>query len=165
MLSFNDVTLHRGPRKLLEGVTFTVFPGWHVGLVGRNGTGKATLFAALLGELHADAGEISMPKNLVIATVPQETPPLPDLAIEYALDGDVELRSLERRLVIAEDKHDAQAIADIHARLDTIGGYAARSRAAHLLHGLGFSNEQQTQTVASFSGGWRMRLNLARTLM
>jgi len=165
MLSFTNVTLRRGPRKLLEGVTFTIYPGWHAGLVGRNGTGKSTLFAALLDELHPDAGDISMPKNLVIATVPQETPALPDLAIEYALDGDTELRALERKLVVAEDKHDAQAIFDIHARLDTIGGYAARSRAAHLLHGLGFSTEQQTQPVASFSGGWRMRLNLARTLM
>src|ERR1044071_1427287 len=113
MLSFNDVTLQRGPRKLLEGVTFTIFPGWHVGLVGRNGTGKSTLFAAMLGELQADAGEIGIPKNIVIATVPQEPPPLPDLAIEYTLDGDVELRALERKLVVAEEQHDAQAIRDI----------------------------------------------------
>jgi ATP-binding cassette subfamily F protein 3 len=165
MLSFNNVTLRRGPRKLLEGVTFTIYPGWHAGLVGRNGTGKSTLFSSLLGELQPDAGDIGIPKSIVIATVPQETPPLPDLAIEYVLDGDVELRQLERKLTVAEDKHDAQAISDIHARLNTIGGYAARSRAARLLHGLGFSNEQEVQPVASFSGGWRMRLNLARTLM
>jgi ATP-binding cassette, subfamily F, member 3 len=165
MLNFADVTLHRGPRKLLEGLSFTIYPGWRCGVVGRNGTGKSSLFAALMGELHADAGSISIPKNMTVATVAQETPDLPDLAIEYTLDGDVELRALEKRLVEAEDKHDLHAISDIHERLNTIGGYAARSRAARLLHGLGFSSEAQLKSVASFSGGWRMRLNLARTLM
>jgi ATP-binding cassette, subfamily F, member 3 len=165
MISFSNATLRRGPRKLLDELSFTIYPGWRVGVVGRNGTGKSTLFAALLGELHADSGEVSLPKNLDIATVAQETPALPDLAIEYTLDGDVELRALERRLVEAEEKHDVHAISDIHERLNTIGGYAARSRAARLLHGLGFSSEQQLQSVSAFSGGWRMRLNLARTLM
>src|SRR5882724_6291338 len=165
MISFSNVSLSRGPRKLLEGVSLVIYPGWHAGVVGRNGTGKSSLFATLLGELHSDTGDISIPKNIVIATVPQETPALPDLAIEYALDGDVELRALERRLADAEEKHDAHAISDIHERLNIIGGYAARSRAARLLHGLGFSSEAQLHPVASFSGGWRMRLNLARTLM
>ncbi|HUS23623.1 MAG TPA: ATP-binding cassette domain-containing protein [Candidatus Binatia bacterium] len=165
MLTFADVTLRRGPRTLLEKLGFTIYPGWRAGVVGRNGTGKSTLFAALLGEVQADAGEISRPRNLSVATVAQETPALPDLAIEYTLDGDVELRALEVRLVEAEEKHDLHAISDIHERLNTIGGYAARSRAARLLHGLGFSSEAQLQPVASFSGGWRMRLNLARTLM
>ena len=155
MLSFADVTLRRGPRKLLDDLNFTIYPGWRTGVVGRNGTGKSTLFAALMGEMQPDTGTVSMPKNLTIATVAQETPALPDLAIEYTLDGDVELRDLERRLVVAEEKNDLHAI----------GGYAARSRAARLLHGLGFSSEAQLKPVADFSGGWRMRLNLARTLM
>jgi ATP-binding cassette subfamily F protein 3 len=165
MLTFAKATLRRGPRKLLENLDFTIYPGWRAGVVGRNGTGKSTLFAVLLGELQTDAGDASMPKNITTASVPQETPPLPDLAIEYALDGDTELRSLERRLEKAETEHDGARIADIHERLNTIGGYAARSRAARLLHGLGFSSEAQSRPVASFSGGWRMRLNLARTLM
>jgi ATP-binding cassette subfamily F protein 3 len=165
MLSFNSATLRRGPRKLLDDLTFTIYPGWRAGVVGRNGTGKSTLFAALLGELQPDQGNVSIPKNISIATVAQETPALPDLAIEYTLDGDVELRQLEERLVHAEEKEDLHAISDIHERLNTIGGYAARARAARLLHGLGFSSAMQAQPVASFSGGWRMRLNLARTLM
>ncbi|MEK6806703.1 MAG: ATP-binding cassette domain-containing protein [Pseudomonadota bacterium] len=165
MLTFANVTLRRGPRKLLEDLNFTIYPGWRAGVVGRNGTGKSTLFAALMGELQTDIGTVSTPKNLTVATVAQETPDLPDLAIEYTLDGDVELRQLERRLVDAEAKEDVHAISDIHERLNTIGGYAARSRAARLLHGLGFSSDAQVQPVASFSGGWRMRLNLARTLM
>jgi ATP-binding cassette subfamily F protein 3 len=165
MLSFTSATLRRGPRKLLDELSFTIYPGWRVGVVGRNGTGKSSLFASLLGELPPDHGNVSIPKNISIATVAQETPALPDLAIEYTLDGDVELRALEERLVKAEESHDLHAISDIHERLNTIGGYAARSRAARLLHGLGFSSEAQLKPVADFSGGWRMRLNLARTLM
>src|SRR5690349_12114520 len=165
MLNFADATLRRGPRKLLDNLSFTIYPGWRAGVVGRNGTGKSSLFASVLGELAPDHGSVSIPKGLSIATVAQETPALPDLAIEYTLDGDVELRQPEERLVKAEETHDLHAISDIHERLNTIGGYAARSRAARLLHGLGFSSEAQLQPVASFSGGWRMRLNLARTLM
>ncbi len=165
MISATRLTLRRGPRALLEDATFTLHSGWRVGVVGRNGTGKSTLFAALLGELAADKGDISSLKNFAVATVAQGTPALPDLAIEFALDGDTELRDLERRLVIAEDTLDIDAISAIHERLNTIGGYAARARAASLLHGLGFSQEAQNSPVASFSGGWRMRLNLARALM
>ena len=165
MLSFSSATLRRGPRKLLDELSFTIYPGWRVGVVGRNGTGKSSLYASLLGELQPDHGNVSIPKNISISTVAQETPALPDLAIEYTLDGDVELRQLEERLVKAEESHDLHAIGDIHERLNTIGGYAARSRAARLLHGLGFSSESQLKPVADFSGGWRMRLNLARALM
>jgi ATP-binding cassette subfamily F protein 3 len=165
MINLNHVTLRRGPRALIEDASLTIYGGWRVGVIGRNGTGKSSLFAALLGELATDKGEISVQKGLAVATVAQETPALPDLAIEFALDGDVELRRLERELVAAEDAHDAHRISDIHERLNTIGGYAARARAARLLHGLGFSSAAQGQPVASFSGGWRMRLNLARALM
>src|SRR5581483_9098747 len=165
MITLTQATLRRGARTLLENASFTLHAGWHTGVVGRNGTGKSTLFAALLGQLAADKGDISVQKNIAIATVAQETPALPDLAIEFALDGDVELRELERRLARAEEAHDADRIFEIHERLNAIGGYAARARAASMLHGLGFSSEAQERAVADFSGGWRMRLNLARALM
>jgi len=165
MISLTRATLRRGARTLLEDTSFTLYAGWHVGVVGRNGTGKSTLFAAFMGELQADRGEISVPRHLTIATVAQETPALPVPALEYVLDGDAELRDLERRLAQAEADHDALKIGALHERLNTIGGYAARARAGRLLHGLGFSSEQQDNPVASFSGGWRMRLNLARALM
>jgi len=165
MISASNLSLRRGPRVLLEDVTFTIHPGWHVGFIGRNGTGKSTLFSAILGELAPDKGNLSSLKNFAVATVAQETPSLPDLAIEFALDGDVELRELERRLVKAEHAVDIEKISAIHERLNQIGGYAARARAASLLDGLGFSQEAQNRPIASFSGGWRMRLNLARALM
>ncbi len=165
MISASRLTLRRGPRPLLEDANFTIHPGWRCGVIGRNGTGKSTLFAAVLGQLAPDKGELSSLKNLAVATVAQDTPSLPDLAIEFALDGDVELRELERRLVKAEDALDIDKISAIHERLNDISGYAARARAAALLHGLGFSQEAQATAVADFSGGWRMRLNLARALM
>ena len=165
MLSFSNVTLRRGARKLLENATFTVHAGWRVGLVGRNGTGKSSLFAMVLGELSPDLGEVQLPRQVEIAWVAQETPALPMPAIDFVLDGDAELRRLEADLAVAEEKHDAARIAKLHDRLNAISGYAARARAAKLLDGLGFANEAQARPVASFSGGWRMRLNLARALM
>ncbi len=165
MITLTRATLRRGARALLEDTSFTLHAGWHVGVVGRNGTGKSSLFAALLGTLQPDRGEISVPRHLTIAAVAQETPALPDPALDYVLDGDVELRELERKLAAAEAAHDALAIGALHERLNTIGGYAARARAARLLHGLGFAPEEQARPVSSFSGGWRMRLNLARALM
>jgi len=165
MLSFADVTLRRGPRTLLEGVSFTIYPGQRVGVVGRNGTGKSSLFAMLLGELHADRGDVSLPRNLEIATVAQETPALALAALEFVLDGDRELRAAEAALAQAEERHDVARIAALHDQLSAIGGYAARARAAKLLDGLGFGADEQTRPVAEFSGGWRMRLNLGRALM
>jgi len=165
MISLQSLTLRRGARTLLDDVTLTIHPGWHVGVIGRNGTGKSTLFAALIGELDADKGSLSRPKDWAVATVAQETPSLPEPALEFVLDGDTELRSLEARLAKAENEHDVERIATIHERLAAIGGYAARARAATLMHGLGFADDAMTRPVASFSGGWRMRLNLARALM
>ncbi|MGH8456044.1 MAG: ABC-F family ATP-binding cassette domain-containing protein, partial [Stenotrophobium sp.] len=165
MISLNNATLRRGARTLLDAVSFTIYPGWHVGVVGKNGTGKSSLFALILGQLSADSGNVAVPRNLAISTVAQETPALPDAAIEFVLDGDEELRKLERDLVTAEEAHDVARIAKIHDRLNDIGGYAARARAGQLLHGLGFTAEEQLKAVADFSGGWRMRLNLARALM
>src|SRR5438552_8990687 len=148
MLNFTDVTLSRGPRTLLKGVSATIHAGWRLGVIGRNGTGKSSLFALLLGELTPDAGEVGVPRHLAIATVAQETPASERSALDYALDGDTELRRVERDLALAEAAHDGTRIAHAHERLDIIGGYAARARAAKLLHGLGFSSAEQVQAVA-----------------
>ncbi len=165
MLSFNQLTLRRGPRALIENLSLTIFAGQRVGLVGRNGCGKSSLFALILGEIGADHGECSLPRSLRIATVAQESAVSRKPAIDHVLDGDRELRAIEAALTIAEDSHDAQAMCDLHERLHSIDGYAAAARAGRLLHGLGFSAEEQHKPVHEFSGGWRMRLDLAQALM
>ena len=165
MLSLNNVTLRRGPRVLIRGLTLAVHSGWRVGVVGRNGTGKSSLLALIQGELAPDEGDVSIPRGTSIASVAQETPALAQPALEYVLDGDAELRDVERALARAEASGDAAGIARAHERLGEIGGYAARARAGAMLHGLGFSSDAQSRPVADFSGGWRMRLNLARALM
>ena len=165
MLSFDRVTLARGPRTLLEEVSLTIFAGQRVGLVGRNGTGKSSLFAMIRGELAPDRGELSVPRRLAIASVAQETPAVDRPAIDYVLDGDAELRATQQALAGAEAAHDAARIAGLHERLHAIGGYAARARSGRLLHGLGFAPEEHERAVAEFSGGWRVRLNLAAALM
>ena len=165
MLSFNQLTLRRGARALIQDATLAIHSGQRVGLVGRNGTGKSSLFALMQNEIAPDLGSFSRPRNWAVATVAQETPALPIQALEYALDGDFELREVETALTKAEDSHDGDKIAALHERMFQIDGYTARARAATLLDGLGFTQEMQAQTVAEFSGGWRMRLNLARALM
>ena len=157
----------RGNKRLLEDAALTVHPGHRVGLIGPNGSGKSSLFALLRGEIDADAGEVSVPPSWVIAHVAQEMPPVIAAAIEFVLDGDVELRAVERALVDAE-AHPGTAgehLAELHHRYDAIDGYSARARAASLLSGLGFAVARHGDPVASFSGGWRMRLNLAQALM
>ena len=165
MLTLSDITLRRGPRVLIRGLTLAVHPGWRVGVVGRNGTGKSSLFALLLGELAPDEGDVLIPRGASIASVAQETPATGRPAIDYVLDGDEELRRVERALARAEAAGDAGGIAHAHERLGEIGGYAARARAGSMLFGLGFPSDTHTRPVADFSGGWRMRLNLARALM
>ena len=162
MINFTDVALHRGPKTLFESVTLTIHAGQKVGVVGANGVGKSSLFSLLRGELATDTGELSLPPNTVIAHVAQETPGVERSAIDYVLDGDAELREVEAALAEAEDGHRQ---GELHARLEAIGGYTARSRAAKLMHGLGFAPGTEERPVASFSGGWRMRLNLAQALM
>ncbi|HZV98892.1 MAG TPA: ATP-binding cassette domain-containing protein, partial [Methylophilaceae bacterium] len=165
MIQFKNLTLTRGVKILIESASFQLHPGHKVGLTGANGAGKSSLFALLRGELHAEAGDFEMPPHWVIAHVAQETPALPDAAIEFTLDGDVELRTIEAQLAAAEASHDGVKVGELHARLGEIGGYAARPRAAELLHGLGFSEGDMARPVSDFSGGWRVRLNLARALM
>ena len=165
MILLRQMTLARGARILLDGVDLQVHPGWRVGLVGANGCGKSSLFALLRGELHPEAGDCEVPPRWRIAAVEQETPALATPAIDFVLDGDTELREIERELEDAERRHDGAALADLHARLESIEGYSARARAASLLDGLGFAATDLGRGVAEFSGGWRMRLNLARALM
>jgi ATP-binding cassette, subfamily F, member 3 len=166
MLRITSLTLARGAKRLIENANLTIFPGHKVGLVGPNGCGKSTLFALLRGKMHQDAGDMYLPEKWIIAHVAQETPQSHRTALDYAMDGDVELRTVEKELADAETSHaDGEVIANLHVHYDHIGGYAAKSRAAALLSGLGFSAEKQEQSVATFSGGWRMRLNLAQALM
>ncbi|MGD0960617.1 MAG: ATP-binding cassette domain-containing protein [Methylomonas sp.] len=165
MLNFKNIAIRRGSRLLFSQASFTIHKSQKIGLIGANGAGKSSLFAMLLGELHSDEGEFSMPPNLEIAHVAQETPPLSCSALDYVLDGDRELRRLQNALAKAEHDHDGLKQADLHAALEHIDGYTAKARAARLLNGLGFSAAQEDQPVSSFSGGWRMRLNLAQALM
>jgi len=165
LISLRQLSLQRGGKPLFDNSSLTVHPGWKVGVIGANGCGKSTLFALLRDELHPDAGDIDLPARWVIAHVAQETPALPDPALEFVLDGDAELRQVERDLHAAEAAHDGARQAELHAHFDAIGGYSARARAGKLMAGLGFSTEQLARPVAEFSGGWRVRLNLARALM
>lgn len=165
MISIRGMALMRGGNVLLQNTDITIFPGHHVGVVGRNGTGKSSLFALLRGELQVEQGECDVPKQWRIASVKQETPGLDQAALDYVLDGDTELRALEDQLKQAEEQDDGHAIGRLHDQLATIGAYEAPARAASLLAGLGFSDEQFQQPVKAFSGGWRMRLNLAQALI
>ncbi|WP_085163736.1 ABC transporter ATP-binding protein [Gilliamella bombi] len=165
MIVFDSIQVRRGVNLLLDNASATINPQQKVGLVGKNGCGKSTLFSLIKGEIQADAGILSVPSHWQLAWVNQETPALDIPAIEYAIDGDREYRQLEKQLNIANEQNNGQQIAVIHEKLDTIDSWTIRARAATLLHGLGFSNEQLMSPVKSYSGGWRMRLNLAQALM
>lgn len=165
MISIRGMALMRGGNVLLQNTDITIFPGHHVGVVGRNGTGKSSLFELLRGELQVEQGDCEVPKQWRIASVKQETPGLEQAALDYVLDGDTELRALEDQLKQAEAADDGHAIGRLHDQLATIGAYEAPARAASLLAGLGFSDAQFQQPVKAFSGGWRMRLNLAQALI
>ena len=165
MIQLKNLSLRRGAKELFNSVTLTINPGQRVGIVGGNGAGKSSLFALLRGQLHADSGDALFPAGWTVAHVAQETPALSSSALDYVLDGDAELRALEQQLAAAETAHDGEAIGRLHSELAAIDAYAAPARAGKLLAGLGFSQEATTRPGASFSGGWRMRLNLAQALM
>ena len=161
MLVFSNLTLRRGPRALLESASFSIHPGQKAGLTGANGVGKSSLFSLIRGDLAPDVGDFSMPPGWVLAHVKQETPSSEQSALSYVLEGDTEYVSLQEQIGVAE----GALLGELHAKLDAIDGYTAESRAATLLHGLGFKASDIERPVSSFSGGWRMRLNLAQALM
>jgi ATP-binding cassette, subfamily F, member 3 len=165
MLNFKNISLRRGTQVLFANASFIIHKGQKVGITGANGVGKSSLFAMVRGELHADEGDFSMPPQLEVAHVAQETHALTCSALDYVMDGDQGLRALQKQLAIAEQQHDGLKQGELHAALDHIGGYTAVARAARLLSGLSFTTDQQQNPVNSFSGGWRMRLNLAQALM
>ena len=169
MIRFIQVSLMRGVKPLLEQVDVTLNPGDKIGLIGANGAGKSSLFAMMRGELHPDQGEIDFPAKWRVAYVAQETPPLERCALDYAIDGDVNLRKLEAELARLESEPESSengiAIGEIYSALADADAYTVQSRGEQLLLGLGFTLDQMQLPVASFSGGWRMRLNLAQALM
>ncbi|EDQ02019.1 ABC transporter ATP-binding protein [Shewanella benthica] len=165
MISISQAQLIRGTKTLLDETSLTIYPGHKVGLVGANGTGKSSLLALILGKITLDKGDISLPSGWKIATVAQETPALDVSALDYVIDGDFEYRELEAELVQAQHDDNGNEIAHLHGKIDAIGGYAIHSRAASLLAGLGFNQTEQSNSVRQFSGGWRMRLNLAQALL
>ncbi|MEI6895129.1 MAG: ATP-binding cassette domain-containing protein [Colwellia sp.] len=165
MIIATDLSLDRGAKNLIKSSSFTIHPNHKVGLVGSNGCGKSSLFAALLGELSPDAGDLSMPTSWDIATVRQETPSLEQSALDYVMDGDKEFRQLEQELEQARMTDNGNLEAIVINKIDTINGYSLPARAGELLHGLGFLQSQLNNPVKDFSGGWRMRLNLAQALI
>lgn len=165
MIRCQQIELARGGKRLLLGADLTIPDGHKVGLIGANGSGKSSLFALLRGVLELDSGSISIPSNWQIAHVAQDTPALDMSALDYVVAGDQEYSQLQQQLADADANGDHQALAQLHEQLANIDGYSIHARAGTLLHGLGFNPEEQQQAVASFSGGWRMRLNLARALI
>ena len=165
MIALQDITIMRGTKVLIEGASATILQGQKVGIIGRNGCGKSTLFAAIQGELVPDLGTIGIPKNLKIATVAQKTPALPTPAIEYVMQGDKTVSSLLSRRDAAYAANDGEKIALIEDELGLAGFWTLDARAGSSLVGLGFGPEQLEKPIAEFSGGWRMRLNLAQALI
>lgn len=165
MINARSVTLRRGTRVLFEDASFTLNKGDRIGITGANGAGKSSFFELIMGTLHPDAGDLTLPPGLEIAHVAQETPAVDRTALDYVLDGDRELRAIQAELAKAEATGDGLALAHLHEQLQHVGGYEANSRAARLLNGLGFAPGQENRGVTEFSGGWRVRLNVAQALM
>ncbi|MDG1938126.1 MAG: ATP-binding cassette domain-containing protein, partial [Pseudomonadales bacterium] len=165
MIKLNQVALRRGEKLLFENASFTVHAGHRLGLTGANGCGKSSLVALLTGKLSSDSGDIDIPRNMQLATVEQHMDSVSGTAIDFVIAGDAPLMAAKQRLAQAEQNNCGDELALAHENLETVDAYTAESRAAQLLAGLGFGAVEQTQTVTDFSGGWRMRLNLARTLM
>lgn len=165
MILLRQLAVARGPRTLFSGASMTLERGWKVGLIGANGCGKSSLMAVLAGELSPDAGALEIQPGTRMARIEQEAPALDTPVIEYLLDADLDLRAAQVAVHHAESNNDGHAIALAHEHLEQVGGYTAHARAAALLAGLGFPVEAGARAVREFSGGYRMRLNLARALM
>ena len=165
MITLRNITLRRGTKVVLQGANLVLQPGEKVGLIGRNGAGKSSLFALLTNRLHADAGDVEIPPRWRVGEVAQNMPETDDGATEFVLQGDLPLQAAQAELAAAEASGDGNAMAHAHLALDEAGAFDARARAQALLLGLGFRTEQLDAPVNSFSGGWRMRLQLARALM
>lgn len=165
MLRLEQLDLRRGPDVLIRDANLSLHSGWKVGLTGRNGCGKSSLLNLLNGRLEADRGHYHRPADWRVATMDQEVPALAQAALDYVLDGHEALRAAQQALASAEQAADGSAIAQAHARLEALDAWSQPARAATVLAGLGFAEAQQQQPVSSFSGGWRMRLNLARVLL
>jgi len=165
MLSLSNISLRRGRKVLFEGVSFQIHAGQRMGVIGANGCGKSSLFAMLLGELEADDGELALDPKAEIAHVAQDSPHDDCSAVDYVLDGDRELRTVQAAIAEGEAAADRPDLHLLYERIEAIDGFTAESRGSRLLHGLGFAVEEYTKPVKEFSGGWRMRLNLARALM
>lgn len=165
MITLRNVTLRRGTNVLLNNVNWTIYPKQHIGIIGANGSGKSSLFAMLLNKLPAEDGDVDISRQLVLAHVAQETPAYTKKALDFVLDGDSVLRALEAQLITAEATDNGHHIAELHEQLSKIDAYTAPARAAQLLSGLGFTQAEQQKPVSAFSGGWRVRLNLAQALM
>mgnify|MGYP001627770442 CR=1 FL=1 len=165
MIKLSNMSLRRGALLLFDDADVSIFPGQKVGLTGANGTGKSSLFALFRGQLQPDSGSCELPKDWQMAHVKQETPALDCSALDYVLDGDEQYRQIEQALSDATENDQHEQLGELYAQMEHIGGYSAPARAAQMLHGLGFSDDETKKPVKSFSGGWRMRLNLAQALM
>ena len=165
MIQLTNVTLKRGATTLFAGLDLTVHAGHRAGVVGRNGVGKTSLFLLLRGRLLPEEGDVRVPRSWTIAHLAQETEASPATALDWTMDGDRPLRAVQRRLETAEAEGDHPRLAALYAELEAIDGYTAEARAGRILDGLGFDPEDFARPVADFSGGWRIRLNLAQTLM
>lgn len=165
MITFDNVTLRRGANVLLENVQWTLYQGERIGLIGANGSGKSSLFEMIQGNLAPDSGSLLIPPKLTIAHVAQEIPVGTQSALDYVLDADVTLRNIQRALTVAEEQEDGMRISELHEEMHQIDGYRATARAAELLDGLGFHHQAHHHSVNSFSGGFRIRLNVAQALM
>jgi ATP-binding cassette, subfamily F, member 3 len=165
MIFLRDLTLRRGAKLLFDHATVSFLRGQKIGVTGANGAGKSSLFSLIKGDLHADVGDIEVQPRLVFGEVAQDLPHGDRPAIEYVLDGDAELRVIEAQLRDVEHGENPERLGELHEALAGIGGYAARARAARLMNGLGFAEGDLERAIDTFSGGWRVRLNLARALM
>ncbi len=165
MLNLSDISLRRGRKVLLRNVSFQVHSGQRLGVIGANGSGKSSMFAMLLGEIEPEDGVLGLRPDDQIAHVAQESPRGSGTALDFVMDGDPELRNIQTAIAAAESEENATALHNLYERMEAINGFSAEARAARLLHGLGFADAELEKSVSDFSGGWRMRLNLARALM